>query len=279
MTESVKTIAITGAGSGFGAAIARYYAARGWQVAISDIDLARAESTLTELAQEFPGFKGFAFKLDVTSTEEWQLFADRIHQQWSALGILVNNAGVATAGNLEETPLQDWDWVIDIDLMGVVRGCKQFVSQFKQQGFGHIVNMASFAGIVGAPDLISYGVAKAGVIALSEALRAELHDYGVGVTVACPAFVKTDLLSTFRSPDNADKAKINRWMENSGVSVEDVANQLAKAVENKQFMLLTHKDSRRYWRIKRWLPETYFKIMQKAISKKNNRKPSGGGSK
>jgi len=268
MTAFIKTIAITGAGSGFGAAIARNYAGRGWKVAISDIDLARAENTLKQLAGEFPGFKGFAFRLDVTSTDEWRAFAERIDQEWDGLGILVNNAGVATGGNLEETPLKDWDWVINIDLMGVVRGCKQFVSRFKQQGYGHIVNMASFAGIAGAPDIVSYGVAKAGVIALSEALRAELNDYGVGVTVVCPAFVKTDLLSTFRSPDSKDKARVTRWMENSGVTVEDIANQISAAVESKKFLLLTHKDTRRYALIKRLMPETYFKMMQKTISKK-----------
>ncbi|MBE9549736.1 MAG: SDR family oxidoreductase [Proteobacteria bacterium] len=278
MTDFKNTIAITGAGSGFGAAIARNYAARGWKVAISDIDLARAENTLKELAREFPGFKGFAYRLDVTSNEEWQSFADRISQEWDGLGVLVNNAGVATGGNLEDTPLKDWDWVIDIDLMGVVRGCKQFISRFKQQGYGHIVNMSSFAGIAGAPDIVSYGVAKAGVIALSEALRAELHDFGVGVTVVCPAFVKTDLLSTFRSPDSADKARVTRWMENSGVTVEDIANQLAAAVKSNKFLLLTHKDTRRYSLMKRLLPETYFKMMQKTISKKEkSHKKTGNG--
>ncbi|MCF6262442.1 MAG: SDR family oxidoreductase [Xanthomonadales bacterium] len=271
MTDYTNTIAITGAGSGFGAAIARHYAACGWRVAISDIDLARAENTLKSLAREFPGFKGFAFRLDVTSNEEWSGFSDRIAEEWGGLTVLVNNAGVATGGNLEDTPLEDWDWVINIDLMGVVRGCKQFISLFKHQGDGHIVNISSFAGIAGAPDIVSYGVAKAGVIALSEALRAELTAFGVGVTVVCPAFVKTDLLSTFRSPEAADKARVTRWMENSKVTVEDVARQISVAVETNKFLLLTHKNTRRYWWLKRWLPETYFKIMQKAIVKKEQR--------
>lgn len=272
MTNYNKTIAITGAGSGFGAAIARHYAACGWRVAISDIDLARAENTLKELTGEFPGFNGFAFRLDVTLNSEWSEFFDRIGEEWGGLAILVNNAGVATGGNLEDTPLEDWDWVINIDLMGVVRGCKQFVSMFKQQGQGHIVNISSFAGIAGAPNIVSYGVAKAGVIALSEALRAELYTFGVGVTVVCPAFVKTDLLSTFRSPDTTDKARITRWMQNSGITVEDIARQIREAVETKKFLLLTHKDTRRYWWLKRWLPETYFKVMQKSITKKDAKK-------
>ncbi len=279
MKNYKKTIAITGAGSGFGAAIARHYAAIGWRVAISDIDLARAENTLKELAQEFPEFKGLAFRLDVTSNEEWSEFADRITEEWGGLAVLVNNAGVATGGNLEDTPLEDWDWVMNIDLMGVVRGCKQFISQFKQQKHGHIVNVSSFAGFAGAPDIVSYGVAKAGVIALSEALRAELYAFGVGVTVVCPAFVKTDLLSTFRSSDVGDKARISRWMDNSGVTVENIAEQIAAAVEANKFLLLTHKYTRRYWLLKRWLPETYFKMILKDITKKDSRHSAQEGEK
>ncbi len=272
MTVVIKTIAITGAGSGFGAAIAHEFAAKGWQVAVTDINLSRAENTLKELAHKFPGFKGLASKLDVTSGADWQEFAELIDTEWSGLGILVNNAGVATGGNLEDSPLQDWEWVIDIDLMGVVRGCKQFISKFKQQGQGHVVNMSSFAGLAGAADIVSYGVAKAGVVALSEALRGELHPYGVGVSVVCPAFVKTALLDNFRSAGAADKAKVSRWMDKSGVTAEDVAAQIAVAVDKRKFLVLTHKDTRWYWRLKRWLPETYFKVLLKsAVSNKRKK--------
>jgi short-subunit dehydrogenase len=104
------------------------------------------------------------------------------------------------------------------------------------------------------------------VVALSEALRAEMHPYGVGVTVACPAFVKTGLLDTFRSEKPDTKAKVTKWMETSGVSAEQVAREIAKAVKNNQFMLLTHAQTRTAWRMKRWLPERYFKMIAKRIS-------------
>lgn len=272
MANFIKTIAITGAGSGFGAAIAHKFAAQGWKVAVTDIDQARAENTLAELTQKHNGFKGFAVKLDVTSQNDWHNFAELIATEWSGLGVLVNNAGVATGGNLEDSPLEDWDWVLNIDLMGVVRGCKQFIGQFKQQGYGHIVNMSSFAGLAGAADIVSYGVAKAGVIALSEALRGELHPHNVGVSVVCPAFVKTALLDNFRSTDAGDKAKVGRWMAKSRVTAEDVAAQITTAVEKKKFLVLTHKDTRWYWRLKRWLPETYFKVLMKsAVSNKRKK--------
>ena len=101
---------------------------------------------------------------------------------------------------------------------------------------------------------------------MSEALRAEMHPYGVGVTVACPAFVKTGLLDSFRSDKPDTKAKVTKWMETSGVSAEQVAWEIAGAVKKNQFMLLTHAQTRTAWRMKRWLPERYFKMIAKRTS-------------
>jgi short-subunit dehydrogenase len=204
--------------------------------------------------------------LDITNTDHWQQLEDAVSRQWGGLEVLVNNAGVAAAGNVEDTSIEDWDWVLDIDLMGVVRGCHQFAGLMKRQKSGHIVNISSFAALAGLPFITAYGVAKAGVVALSEALRAEMHPYGVGVTVACPAFVKTGLLDTFRSEKPDTKAKVTKWMETSGVSAEQVAREIAKAVKNNQFMLLTHAQTRTAWRMKRWLPERYFKMITKRAS-------------
>jgi len=256
-----NTIAITGAGSGFGAALARLYAARGWRVAITDVDESRARRTLADIGGH--GGDSFSMQLDVTREDDWRKFHESILQRWNGLEVLVNNAGVAAAGNVEETSLEDWAWVLDIDLMGVVRGCRQFAAQMKRQKSGHIVNIASFAGLAGLPFIAAYGVAKAGVVALSEALRAEMHPYGVGVTVACPAFVKTGLLDTFRAQRPDAHAKVARWMETSGVSAEQVAHDIANAVTANKFLLLTHRQSRGPWRLKRWFPETYFKRVAK----------------
>lgn len=266
-----NSILITGAGSGFGAALAHRYATDGWNVAVTDINEDRARQTCSEL-QEFPG-DIFSLKLDITRDEHWQQAHDAVLQRWGGLQVLINNAGVAAAGNVEDTSMEDWQWVLDIDLMGVVRGCHQFAGLMKQQKSGHIVNISSFAALAGLPFITAYGVAKAGVVALSEALRAEMHPYGVGVTVACPAFVKTDLLGSFRSP-HADKHadtlnKVNTWMETSGVSAEQVAEEIAKAVRDKKFLLLTHGQTRWAWRMKRWLPQRYFNLLAKHGSGKN----------
>ncbi len=259
-----NSIAITGSGSGFGSALAHHYASEGWKVAVTDINEQRARQTLSEL--ETYGGNHFAMRLDITKADHWQQLEDAVVSQWGGLEVLINNAGVATAGNVEDTSIEDWNWVLDIDLMGVVRGCHQFAGLMKRQKSGHIVNVSSFAGLASLPFIAAYGVAKAGVVALSEALRAEMHPHGVGVTVACPAFVKTGLLDTFRSDKPGTKAKVTKWMETSGVSAEQVARDIAQAVRKNQFLLLTHAQTRTAWRMKRWLPERYFKMIAKRTS-------------
>jgi NADP-dependent 3-hydroxy acid dehydrogenase YdfG len=250
-----NTIAISGAGSGFGAALAHKYAADGWKVAVTDIDEERAHQTLFEIQQL--GGEGFSMLLDTTRSDHWQQLEEAVMDHWGGLQILINNAGVATAGNIEDTSMEDWQWVLDIDLMGVVRGCHQFARMFKQQNTGHFVNIASFAGLAGLPFIVSYGVAKAGVVALSEAMRAEMQPHGVGVTVVCPAFVKTRLLDTFRATKPELQETVTRWMETSGVTADDIARDIQKAVNENKFLLLTHDSTRKSWNLKRWFPERF----------------------
>ena len=259
-----NSIAITGAGSGFGAALAHLYASKGWKIAVTDIDENRARQTVLEI--ESLGGDSFSMQLDITNPEHWQQLQDSVLQRWGGLEVLVNNAGVAAAGNIEDTSIEDWTWVLDIDLMGVVRGCHQFAAIMKRQNAGHIVNVSSFAGLAGLPFLSAYGVAKAGVVALSEALRAEMYPYGVGVTVACPSFVKTGLLDSFRSIQPDTHARVTKWMETSGVSAEQIAEEIAEAVKKNKFLLLTHKQTRSAWRMKRWFPALYYRMVAKRSS-------------
>ena len=256
-----KTVAITGAGSGLGAAMAHYFNQQGWRVAVTDIDSARAQETLAALEQA--GGEGFALVMDVTQEDDWAALEQAVMERWGGLQVLINNAGVATAGTVISTPPEDWDWVLDIDLMSVVRGCRRFGAVMRRQGAGHLVNIASFAGLAGAPGISSYGVAKAGVVALSEALRAELYHHGVGVSVACPAFVPTRLTETMRATQAGTQAQVKKWMQRSGVSAEQVAEKVFAAVERQRFLVLTHRDTRWAWRLKRWLPSVYFRMLRR----------------
>ncbi|MEE4297207.1 MAG: SDR family NAD(P)-dependent oxidoreductase, partial [Wenzhouxiangella sp.] len=207
------TVLITGGGAGLGEAMAKRFAAAGWTPIVADLDESRARAVAEEL-----GGDALALQMDVTVEADWQRVANEIADRFGALDVLVNNAGVAVGGSLEETSVEDWRWVLDIDLMGVVIGCKTFAPLMRERGSGHIINVASFAGFAAAPGINAYGTAKAGVIAMSEMLRAELADTGVEVSVLCPAFVKTRLTETMRAPDEGYHRRVERWMEKSGIS-------------------------------------------------------------
>ncbi|NEZ04084.1 SDR family NAD(P)-dependent oxidoreductase [Wenzhouxiangella sp. XN201] len=260
-TQKHHTALITGAASGLGEAMARRFAAGGWQVIIADrnIDVARRVA-------ESLGEGNEAVALDVTEPEQWQALVEHVRETRGRLDLLVNNAGVAVGGSLEDTPAEDWRWVIDIDLMGVVWGCKAFAPMLREQGHGHVVNVSSFAGLAGAPQINAYGTAKAGVIAMSEMLRTELAPAGVHVSVLCPAFVRTNLTQTMRAPDGYHK-RVERWMDTSGVTVEDVAETVFGAVGKRRFMLLTHGNTRWLWWIKRWFPELYHRMIMRSVRK------------
>lgn len=242
-----QRILITGAGSGFGKAMATRYSNAGWRVLVSDVDLAAAEAVAKDLNQH-------AIALDVTSDDAWAAADEWCQREWGGLDVLVNNAGVAAGGRFERISMADWDWIWEINLKGVVRGCATFAPRFKEQGSGHLVNVASLAGIMNLPAMSSYNVTKAGVISLSETLRHELAPHGIHTTVVCPAFVRTNLGDRMRSPDPEVTVLMDRLMKASTVTPEDVASQVFDAVERKQFLVLTHKDGRRSAFFKRYLP-------------------------
>jgi len=253
-----RTALITGAASGLGDAMARRFHRAGWSIVIADMDEPGAAALADEL-----GERTTAFRMDVTRPEDWQ----RAASEFGAPDVLINNAGVAVGGSLEETPLEDWQWVMDIDLMGVVAGCKAFAPGMRERRRGHIINVASFAGLAGAPQINAYGTAKAGVVAMSEMLRTELAPAGVEVSALCPAFVRTRLTDTMRAPDASYHKRVERWMDQSGVSAEGVAETVYRAVEKPRFLLLTHGNTRWLWRLKRWFPGIYFSIMMRGVRK------------
>jgi NADP-dependent 3-hydroxy acid dehydrogenase YdfG len=262
-SDATPVALITGAGSGLGAAMASRFAQAGWRVIVSDQHIERAETVVSGLA----GSGHAARALDVTESPQWEALVEFVDSEYGRLDLLANNAGVATGGMLGETPLDDWEWVLGINLMGVVRGCHHFVGRFRKQGSGHIVNVASWAGLAAAPGIASYGTAKAAVVSLSEMLRAELQPYGVEVSVLCPAFVKTALTDSMRAPDETYAKRVQRWMEHSGVSAEDVAEIVFKATQKPKFLLLTHPETRWQHRIKRWFPSLYFRILMRTMRK------------
>lgn len=163
-----------------------------------------------------------------------------------------------------ETSMPEWRNVIDINLLGVVRGCRLFLPGMIANGRGQVINTASFAGLAGAPGIMSYGVTKAAVVALSEQLRAELHDKGIRVSVLCPAFFRTNLLQSWQGNPRL-KAFADRQMEISTDTLDGVADRVFAACERGEFLVLPTKREPTRWRLKRWFPETYFrKLLQLA---------------
>jgi NAD(P)-dependent dehydrogenase (short-subunit alcohol dehydrogenase family) len=254
-----RRVLITGAGSGLGRALAKRYAAEGFAVACADIKTERAAETVAMLA----GAGHFALAVDIGVDVAVEAMRDEVRSRWDSIDVVVNNAGVASGGGLMDATMDEWHWMLNINLLGVVRGCRAFVPWLKAQRRGHIVNVASFAGLAGAPNIMTYGVAKGGVVTLSEQLRAELHADGVKVSVVCPSFFKTNLLENFGGNDTRMKAIAGKLMETATVSADDVANHVYDAVRRGRFLILPTPGEPLRWRLKRFAPETYFKQLLK----------------
>jgi NAD(P)-dependent dehydrogenase (short-subunit alcohol dehydrogenase family) len=260
-----KRIVITGAGSGLGRALALRFAAERWRVAVVDVKEVEAEETLRKVRAA--GGDGFVQRCDVRSDGDWEALRTRVESEWRGVDVVVNNAGVGAAGSVVETPMSDWQWMLDINLLGVVRGCRTFVPMLLAARSGHVVNVASFAAIASAPGMVAYNVAKAGVLSLSESLRAEVFDEGVDVTVACPAFFQTNLLDSFRSPDPGVKAKVMRLMQRARINADDVADDIYHAVVTRRFLVISHDDARWQHRLKRVAPELFYREVRKAMKR------------
>ena len=271
--QARKRVFITGAGSGLGKALALRFAADGWRVAVTDVDLAAASQTLSEVLSA--GGSGFADVCNVTSEESFAAIAARLQREWNGVDVLVNNAGVATKGTVAESSIEQWQWVLNINLLGCVRGARAIVPLLTEQGSGHIVNIASFAGIANPPAMASYNAAKAAVISLSETLRHELEAQGVSVSVVCPSFFKTNLIATSRqaSPEQGDEPSpqmdriVQRLMEKSSITADSVAADIFDAVREKRFLVLVNADDKRQVLLKRVSPEFYYRMVQKATAK------------
>ncbi|SEN11808.1 Short-chain dehydrogenase [Stigmatella aurantiaca] len=260
---SGQRIFITGGASGLGRSLALRFARAGWKVCIGDIHEGRGAEVLAEL--EALGAQALSLRCDVRREEDLRAVAERLEADWGGVDVVVNNAGVAQAGAIEDVPLDDWQWIIDINLLGVVRGCKVFTPLFKRQGGGHFVNVASIAGLLDAPMMSSYNATKAAVVSLSETLQNELHSHGISVSVVCPAFFKTNLVESMRVTHPRFQATVGKFFARAKITSEDVAEDIFTAVKKHSFFVLPHREARYIWRLKRFLPrEVYAPLMRRS---------------
>lgn len=252
-----QRVLVTGAASGLGRELALAYAKAGWRVCVADIQADRGEAVVQEIAK-LNKDESFFQPLNVTKGADFTAAIEQMQTKWGGIDAIINNAGVASGGPFDWLDESTWKWMLDINLMGVVRGCLAAAKKFKQQNRGHIINIASMAGLLNPPAMANYNVAKAGVISLSETLHAELAPYNIHVTCVCPSFFKTNLTETMRSPDSNMTTTMERFMDHSDLSAEDIARMIFKAMQEKQFMLLPHDKAREAWEQKKNFPEQYF---------------------
>ena len=257
---------VTGAGSGLGRAIALQLAARRCRVVVTDRDVDRIEKVSQEV--EAAGGQVLTSRLDVADPEDWGRVADFVRGRWDGLDVLVNNAGVASSGGIDEASLDAWRLQMDINVMGVVHGVRTFHEDMVRQRRGHIVNIASFAGIAQAPGMIAYNTAKGAVVAFSESLQVELAVHDVGVSVVCPAFFKTQLTETMTETSPEMIRRVEKWMEESGVTADDVASAAVEAVERNRFLVLTHRETRNYYWLKRIWPSQYRRLLRREFNRR-----------
>lgn len=243
---------ITGGAAGLGRALAARYGRDGWRVCVGDVDPEGGARTVQALARD--GVDAHFLRCDVTCDGDVEAAAAWVEQRWGGVDLVVNNAGVVVAGPISEVPVADWRWIVDINLLGVVRGCRAFVPLLRRARAGHLVNVASLAGLVYLPFLAPYNATKAAVIALSETLRAELAPDGVEVHVVCPGFFRTDIAGSARISGAGLDSIGQRLVGGARLGPEEIADRIHRGVARGRFLILTHPESRAAWLVKRWAP-------------------------
>jgi NAD(P)-dependent dehydrogenase (short-subunit alcohol dehydrogenase family) len=245
---SGRVAAVTGAASGLGKAMALAFASEGMHLALADVDEENLNGTLDEVLSR--NVKGFAMRLDVSKAAEVDAFAARTVAELQGVHLVCNNAGVSVSGAVWEHGELDWEWILGVNLRGVVNGVRAFTPHLIRQDEGHIVNTASVAGLISPPGMGAYCVTKHAVVALSEALHHDLRERGskVGVSLLCPAYVPTRIAESERnrprelgvSLKGEKDARLKKAVASGKLSADDVARAVVAAVKANRFYILTH---------------------------------------
>jgi len=254
---SDKVAVVTGAGSGLGKALSLRLA-RDHRMVLTDIDEVALQNTLRAIRDA--GGRGEVHTVSVTDAEAWEGLRDHVYAQFGRCDVLVNNAGVALGAAVGEAALDDVHWLLDINLWGPIYGCHFFAQNMKAAGTGHIVNIASAAAFACPPGTAAYNVSKAGVVALSDTLRAEMHGTGVNVTVVCPGFFKSGIGRAMRAVDASVVDMTVSLLERAKVDSDDVADAVLQAMARKQAYCVVKPEGKLFFVLRRAFPELVNRI-------------------
>ncbi|WP_406257949.1 SDR family oxidoreductase [Streptomyces nigra] len=255
-----QLVLVTGAGSGIGRATAYAFAAAGARVVAVDRDAASAATT-AEVARLMGAPESWAETADVSDGPVMEKLAAKVAAEYGVVDVLVNNAGIGLAGSFFDTTPEDWKEVLDVNLWGVIHGCRLFGRQMAERGQGgHIVNVASAAAYQPSKALPAYSTSKAAVLMLSECLRAELAGQDIGVTAICPGFINTPITSTarFAAVDAEEQERLRkrsaRWYGRRNYPAEKVADAILRAVVRGDAVVPVTPEARGTYLLARFAP-------------------------
>jgi NAD(P)-dependent dehydrogenase (short-subunit alcohol dehydrogenase family) len=244
-----KVAVVTGGGSGIGRGMALAFAEAGMHVVLADVDVAAAEGVRADV--EARGPRGLVVATDVLRRDAVMALAERAWAEFGAVHLLCNNAGVVTFGQMDTLTDADWQWVLGVNLLGVVHGLQAFLPRLRAQpGPKHVVNTASIAGVAPFEGIGPYVASKYAVVGLSESLRMEGADWGLGCTVVCPGNVRTRIVQSARSrqselggPRDVVEPEVQRQTD-AGIDPEHVGRLVRDAVLANRPYVFTHPENR-----------------------------------
>lgn len=261
-----KRAFITGAASGLGLACAEILAREGWRLYLTDVDAERLDLVAQSLTRD--GAQVSAGACDVRDGAALRNIIDSAAAAAGGLDVVIGSAGVAAAGAFHQSTDEDWRWVFDINVHGVVDTCRAAIAHMANGHGGLIINIASAASFCTGPQMSIYNTAKAAVVALSETLMQEYAEHGVQVTVAMPGFFKTRLIETARGTERTlDAAR--RQLEKSGIEAEEVAEALLFAAARGRTHFVYPSLYGVLWRLKRLMPQRFQKLMPRLVKRRS----------
>lgn len=271
--DSIRTFdgavaVITGGASGIGHAFAKELARRGSSVVLADLQIEEADKVRDEIRNS--GGRAESYWLNVTDYSEVNKLIQHVWETNKRIDYLFNNAGIGVAGEALFCELDDWKRVVDVNLMGVIHGVQAAYPLMCQQGFGHIINTASMAGLLPSPNVLGYTTTKHAVVGLSRALRLEGEHYGVRVSVLCPGVIRTPIIDGGKYGSTvgttSPTAMRDLFEKMKPMDVDEFARRATEDIARNQGIIIHPKKWRWIWRLTRLFPGLADAVGRKSLS-------------